>query len=313
LTVQDLKKRAKSSQKKAVSGKAIAVSVQDQKEERHAFNPTPNPPARDLLAHPLTLARVPKLELPPDTFRTWMSRFLADHRVGLRPELDALRWRVVDMAAAVQESVLSTSRGESRNESLRHVPAGMRQVKVRHAYDLMPAFDLLVRLPDDPELEEARTQLESLLMAILNAIRLELRNLNGGAFSFALEAREFLLGGLRAERFIKKATSPEETAELRNTAYTMYYHGRRYYLFALILREEMPENSRMFSLYCNAVNFLARISGNGELRHQPHPKALPIRDEVLFHAQRDSALLHRLKNEPAYAEQINRLLRSFPG
>lgn len=94
--------------------------------------------------------------------------------------------------------------------------------------------------------------------------------------------------------------------------YTNYFHGARYYVCAVLRRERMAEENKLFFFYCRSMYFQARVEWNGELLERPPMRQLPCREDLMFFARRDVSLLHRYQANPAFAEQVKGVLALFP-
>jgi hypothetical protein len=273
------------------------------------FNFNPLPPEPDILGKPLVVPNLPTHKQPRENWRSRMQRFFARLHIGRQSSTTRLVWRMHDTIASVLASVSAASLGASR-QSPRARGGGVSAVTVRHPYHLRHVFELLPQLPD--EVAAQRRFLELLLSRILKRYGEQVGLTRGGVFSFENEAKEYFYAGFKMERQIKRYTSSDERFAALQAIYTNYFHGRNYYYYALLRREKLAPDNKLFMLYSRACYFTARIDWNGELLDMPSPRTLPSRDTMMFYIQRDKTVLTRYRSDPDFQRQVKSVLRAFP-
>ena len=153
-------------------------------------------------------------------------------------------------------------------------------------------------MPSIPDtLAAERRFLELLMTRALKRYGEQMALIKGSAFSFEHEAREYFFAGFRLEKQIKKVNSPDERFAALQAIHTNYFHGRNYYYYALLRREKLAPDNKLFMLFARAVYFMARIDWNGELLEKPNPRMLPSRDDMLFFVERDKSVVTRYRSE----------------
>lgn len=271
---------------------------------QQTFDFLPDPPARDTLGNPLTVAKVPLHLRPQEPWPSRWGRILSGAKLSRGSPINRARWRLQDAITSVLVSIGAAP--------LPPNSAGgpVRKVQVHHPYHLKPAFDLLVTAP--PPLHLEANFLEMVLGLVLRSHADGMATLNRTSFSFAEEAREYFQEGYKAERLLRDGLSSEEFLSLTQKAYHAYYHGRYYYLFALIGREKGSAVAQMFNYFYRSCHFMARVSWDGELLARPSVRNLPSRAALMFHLRRDRVALARIRGDRAFAEQVTGLLKSLP-
>jgi len=270
----------------------------------NAFNTTPFPPPADLLGRALKVPGLPLHKGPRETFGERLQRAMNRWGLPVGDERARLRWKVRDATASAIASVLSQPPGGQRHTG--EFPI----VSVRHPYHLRAAFDLLPLLPDD--LAADRRFLELIFVRILRSYGEQISLARGMPFSFEAEAREFFVSGIKIERQIKRIDNEREYAGAIQMLNDSYYHGRYYYYFSLLRRERPDPESRLHLLYARASFFLARIDWQGKIQPRANLRALPSRATIQFLLHRDRSVTERYRADPAFRDQINRLIHSFP-
>ncbi|PWC55641.1 hypothetical protein TSO221_05080 [Azospirillum sp. TSO22-1] len=275
------------------------------------FNFNPLPPADDVLGNPLVVQNLPIHRRPKETWRSRMSRFLSGLNLGNGSQTTRLRWKLQDTIASVLASVspavtLAERRGP-QGRGGRAVPV----IIVRHPYHLRHVFDMIPQLPQ--ELGAERRFLEILASRILKKYGEQMSAMKGGvAFSFEHEAKEYFHAGFKLERQIKKVSSPDERFAALQNIYAVYFHGRQYYYYALLRREKLQPDNKLFMFFSRACYFMARIDWSGQLLEKPNPRSLPSRDEMMFYVQRDKTVLMRYRSDPDFQRQVKSVLEAFP-
>jgi len=274
------------------------------------FNFNPLPPPSDVLGNPLVVPNLPTHKRPKVTWRSRVSRFLARLNLGGQSATTRMRWKLQDMIASVLASVspavtLAERRGP-QGRGGKAVPV----VIVRHPYHLRHVFDIVPQLPD--ELAAERRFLELLLSRILKRYGEQMALMKGSAFSFEHEAKEYFHAGFRLEKQIKKITNPDERFIALQSIYTAYFHGRNYYYYALLRREKLQPDNKLFMLFSRACYFMARIDWSGQLLDKPNARSLPSRDEMTFYIQRDKTALMRYRSDTDFQRQVKSVLNAFP-
>ncbi|WP_448204747.1 hypothetical protein [Azospirillum sp. sgz302134] len=276
------------------------------------FNLTPLPPPPDVLGNPLVVPDLPTHKMPQETWRGRLQRILARFHIGKQSAHTTLRWKVQDTIASVVASVSPTvtmagdRRGPGKGKG-RPVPV----IVVRHPYHLRHVFELIFQIPN--ELAAERRFLELLMGRILRRYGEQMALMKGAAFSFENEAREYFFAGFKLERQIKKINSPDERFAALQAIYTNYFHARNYYYYALLRREKLTPDNKLFMLYSRAAYFMARVDWSGELLDKPNQRSLPSREDMLFFVQRDKTVLTRYRTDQDFQRQVKAVLEAFPG
>lgn len=275
------------------------------------FNFNPLPPQDDVLGNPLVVPNLPTHKLPKETLGSRLSRTMARLNLGHQSATTRLRWKLFDMIAAVIGSV-SPSAGLSSDQRARLQRKGqkMAALTVRHPYHLRQVLEMIPQIPD--ELAPERRFLELLLSRIMKKYGEQMAAMKGSPFSFEHEAREYFFAGYKMERQIKKVNAPDERFLMLQNIYNVYFHGRFYYYCALLRRERLAPENKLFMLYSRASYFMARIDWNGELTEKPNPRMLPTRGVMMFHVQRDKTVLARYRSDPDFQRQVKGVLDAFP-
>ncbi|MBI1205661.1 MAG: hypothetical protein GC191_00070 [Azospirillum sp.] len=277
------------------------------------FNFNPPPPEQDVLGNPLVVPKLPTHKLPKETWRSRFSRFLAHYHLGSQKSETRLRWKVYDTITAVMASVSPSDPSIASKSARRNggrAGDATSIAKIRHPHQLKPAFEFTLNLP--AHLANEAKFLELLLALILRKYGETMSGVQNHPFSFESEAKEYFNTAFKTERQLKNFNSPEERYAAIQNIYTNYYHGRLYYLYAVVRRERLREDSRLFSLLCRGAYFMARVEWNGELLDKPNTRMLPTRREILFHAQRDNAVLQHVKTDQEFSQQVQAMLKAFP-
>lgn len=275
------------------------------------FNFNPLPPPADVLGNPLVIQNLPTHKRPKETWQSRWSRFLSGISLGNGSATTRMRWKLQDTIASVLVSVspavtLAERRGP-QGRGGKSVPV----IIVRHPYHLRHVFDLIPQLP--PELGPERRFLELLASRILKKYGEQMSAVKGGvAFSFEHEAKEFFHAGFKLERQIKKVNSADERFAALQNIYAVYFHGRQYYYYALLRRERLQPDNKLFMFFSRACYFMARIDWSGQLLDKPNPRSLPSRDELMFYVQRDKTVLLRYRSDPDFQRQVKSVLEAFP-
>lgn len=274
------------------------------------FNFKPLPPPADVLGNPLVVPNLPTHKLPKENWRSRLKRVLARFNIGARSAETSLRWKLYDTIQATMASVSPavTLLAERRAPAKRGLSVPI--VMVRHPYHLRHVFEMLPRIPDT--LGPERRFLELLLSRILKRYGEQMAMMKGSAFSFEHEAREYFVNGYRMEKQLKKITSPDERFAALQAIFNHYFHGRNYYYYALLRREKLASDNKLFMYFSRAVYFMARVDWNGELLEKPSPRSLPTRDDMVFFVQRDKSVLTRYRSDQDFQRQIKSVLEAFP-
>jgi hypothetical protein len=276
------------------------------------FDADPPPPARDVLAAPLVLPKLPKLDFPEEGLGERLDTFLSAIGLGGGGSERRLQRKAREMIRAIVVGVSGNGRrGRDAGGGFGRKPGAARwQVRVRHPYNLRPAFEMLVSLPDAHVLE--RRALELLLALILRRYEEALSEAIGRTFRFENEAREYFHSAFKIERIAKKMPDQNERAAALKNLYDSYYHGKNYYLYSLIARDKGENDGRMFMNYCRACYHIARTDLNGALLERANRRRLPARRVVLFHFRRDRSALLRARTDIDFANQLRQITAMFP-
>lgn len=274
------------------------------------FNFNPLPPPADVLGNPLVVPNLPTHKRPKETLRSRFSRFMAQLNLGSGSALTRMRWKLQDTTASVLASVSpSVTLAERRGPPGRSGNA-VPVVIVRHPYHLRHVLDLIPQVP--VELAPERRFLELVLSRILKKYGEQMSMMKGGIFSFESEAKEYFHIGFRLEKQIKKITNPDERFVALQNIYAVYFHGRNYYYYALLRRERLQPDNKLFMFFSRACYFMARIDWSGQLLDKPNPRSLPTRDEMMFYVQRDKTVLMRYRSDADFQRQVKSVLEAFP-
>lgn len=275
------------------------------------FNFNPLPPSADVLGNALVVPDLPTHKLPREKFGNRMRRWLARFNIGAQSAQTRMRWKVQDTVASVLASVSpSVTLSAEQRAKLKRNGQAVTMIIVRHPYHLRHVLDMIPQLPD--ELGPERRFLELLMSRIIKKYAEQMSLIKGSAFSFENEAREYLFAGFRMEMQIKKITSPDERFGALQAIYNNYFHGKNYYYYALLRREKLAPENKLFMLYSRASYFNARIDWNGELLDKPAPRALPTRGTVMFLLQRDKSVLARYRTDQEFQKQVKTCVEAFP-
>lgn len=275
------------------------------------FNFNPLPPSSDILGNPLVVPNLPTHKQPKESFGSRMQRLLVRFHLGKQSGAMRLRWKLQDTVASLLASVspAATLSGEQRSK----VQRGGKKVTitaVRHPYHLRHVLDMIPTLP--PELAGERRFLELLMSRILKKYGEQMSLVKGSAFSFENEAREHFFAGFKLERQLKKINAPDERFLALQNIYNNYFHGRNYYYYALLRRERLAPDNKLFMLFSRACYFMARVDWNGELTEKANPRTLPTRETLAFYLQRDKTAMTRYRSDPEYQAQVKSVLEAFP-
>lgn len=280
------------------------------------FDFTPTPPEQDVLGNPLVLTDLPIRELHLNGVRAWLSYVLTERGMGWHLEERRMRWRVLEVIETLRLSVSPAAAvlADGPHAPRRRLPGSKKPlpiIEIIHPYQLQFAVDLLVEL-DDFGLANERKYLELLLAKIFQQYGEQASITMNKPFSFEHEARDYFYSGLRDERMLGRITDENERFSSLQNIYINYYHGTRYYIYALMRREKMGAENKLFFFYCRAIYFMARINWSGELQEKPPMRQLPERDTMMFYARRDRTVMDRYQGNPEFKAQVNSLLGLFP-
>ncbi len=275
------------------------------------FNFKPLPPPADVLGNPLVVPGLPTHKLPKETWRSRLQRHLARFHIGSQSAQTKLRWKVQDTITSVIASVSPavTLAAEGRSP-MRRSAARVPVIVVRHPYHLRHVFEMIPQLPNAVAPE--RRFLELLMGRLLRRYGEQMGLVKGSPFSFENESREYFFAGFKLEKQIKKVNNPDERFAALQAIYINYFHGRNYYYYALLRREKLAPDNKLFMLFSRAVYFMARIDWNGELMEKPSARALPSREEMMFFVERDRTVLTRYRSDQDFQRQIKSVLEAFP-
>lgn len=273
------------------------------------FNPLPPPP--DILGNPLVIPDLPTHKRPKETWRSRMRRSLSRFHIGSQSTETRLRWKVQDTIASVIASVSpSVTLMAEKRTPVRSNGKTVPVILVRHPYHLRHVFEMIPQLPDGMASE--RRFLELLMGRVLRRYGEQMALAKGSPFSFENESREYFYAGFKLERQIKKVNSPDERFAAAQAIYNNYFHGRHYYYYALLRREKLAPDNKLFMLYSRAAYFMARVDWNGELQDKPNPRTLPKRDDIMFYVERDKSVLTRYRSDQDFQRQVKAVLEAFP-
>ncbi|MEI6559805.1 MAG: hypothetical protein WCO00_15485 [Rhodospirillaceae bacterium] len=279
---------------------------------RH-INLKPPPPAKDLLAGPLLVRRLPRIDLPNQSLKDRLSAFLFRTVLGYREAEYRAIWDLRQAVAAVMASVSPTAaqKLEDLGWSLeRRVQGGQRVVAMTHPDQFQEAMLLLIAAPE--ALSRDARFLEVVFAVVLRHYLKEISAAAGNPFSFNTEAHSHCMQAYDLERQIKNVVDTNERIMVLQNIYDRYHYTSQYYLYSLLSRESAPDDGKMFSMYVRAVFFISRLQYDGTLLEQVNRRRLPARREVMFRIKRDRALQRRYTDDPEFAAQIKMILNVFP-
>ncbi|MBP2227465.1 hypothetical protein J2847_000745 [Azospirillum agricola] len=275
------------------------------------FNFKPLPPPADILGNPLVVTDLPTHKLPRETAGSRFKRFLARFSLGSQSSETRLRWKLHDTIHATMASLSpSASLVAGKRAGPKRRKLSVPVIVVRHPYHLRHVFETLPQIPAALGME--RRFLELLMTRALKRYGEQMALVKGSPFSFEHEAREYFFAGFRLEKHIKQVTNPDERFAALQAIYINYFHGRNYYYYALLRREKLAPDNKLFMLFARAVYFMARVDWNGELLDKPNPRSMPRRDEVMFFVERDKSVLTRYRSDQDFQRQVKAVLEAFP-
>lgn len=275
------------------------------------FNFKPLPPPADIIGNPLVVPNLPTHKLPRETFGSRLQRTLARFHLGSPSAETRLRWKLHDTIHATMASLspsvtlVAEKRALPKRQTL-SVPV----IVVRHPYHLRHVFELLPQIPDGLALE--RRFLELLMTRALKRYGEQMALVKGSPFSFENEAREYFFAGFRLEKQLKKINNADERFAALQAIHTNYFHGRNYYYYALLRRERLTPDNKLFMLFARAVYFMARVDWNGELLDKPSPRGMPSRADMMFFVERDKSVVTRYRSDQDFQRQVKAVLEAFP-
>lgn len=272
------------------------------------FNLNPLPPTNDILGNPLVVADLPTHKLPKEGWRSRLGRIMASLRLGRQPAQMRLRWKIHDTIGMVLASISPAATLASNQPGGRK--KGGRTVVVRHPYHLRAVFDFIAQIPE--ELAPERRFLELLMSRVLRKYGEQLSQNRGVPFSFENEAKDYFYTGYKLERQIKRINAPDERFMALQAIYDAYFHGRNYYYYALLRRERLNPENKLFMLFARASYFMARIDWSGQLADKPNIRQLPRRADMMFYVQRDKSVLERYRTDPDFQKSVKSVLDAFP-
>jgi len=93
--------------------------------------------------------------------------------------------------------------------------------------------------------------------------------------------------------------------------YSSYYFFKCFYIFAILSREAVEVESKLFSKYMKVAFFLSAVRNDGTIDVRPSCRLLPPREHVVFLAKRDGALQARLREDERLRVELQQILRYF--
>ncbi len=280
-----------------------------------ALNFEPAPPVADVLRKPVYVTDLPAYQVPKDGILLRLSSLLGS--LGWSPRTDQGQLLQAQSAIAIVMGSLSSRVARDLEESgwlaEREPAAGrFRIAPVTHPYGLMEAFRTLVRLTD-PTVAKERRYLELVLAMMLRQYVAQINKKSLVEFKFSVEAREQFLRSARIERQLKTISDKIIRQDMLQQLHDCYYNTKSYYMFSVISREKLPDDGKLFMMYCHTAHSLARLDWDGSLLEHAHVRRLPTRAEVMFLFRRDRAAQKRCQNDPDTHTQLKALIGSFPG
>ncbi|MEI6558028.1 MAG: hypothetical protein WCO00_06445 [Rhodospirillaceae bacterium] len=270
----------------------------------------PEPPKADVLETPLFLTKPPRIILPETG---WLQRRMERFAIWQRPEL-RLKRRLHGMIATVMASVAPRTVWNMEKTGRIYAPgqkkASLGGFRITHPYQLADIFKELITARDRHLLEYKA--IEILLSMILREYIKTSSLIREKKFSFEAEAREHGFRGAHLERQLKIITHPGEREGIIRTIHDSYFHTINYYIYSLLSREPLKNDGSLFSLYCRALFFMARLDEHGAMQDKASRRNLPRRKDVLYLVVRDQALRERYNRDREYAMKIKEVVRFFP-
>ncbi len=275
------------------------------------FNFKPLPPPADVLGNPLVVPNLPTHKLPKETLGSRLKRKLARLSLGSQSAETKLRWKLHDTIQATMASLSPAVTLVAEKRALpRRKKLSVPIIVVRHPYHLRHVFEMLPQIPEG--LTPERRFLELLMTRALKRYGEQMALVKGSAFSFENEAREYFFAGFRMEKQVKQVNNPDERFATLQAIYVNYFHGRNYYYYALLRREKLAPDNKLFMLFARAIYFMARVDWNGELLDKPSPRSMPSRDDMMFFVERDKSVVTRYRSDQDYQRQVKAVLEAFP-
>ncbi len=280
----------------------------------HALNFEPAPPAGDVLRKPVYVSNLPAYQIPKDGILLRLSSLLGS--LGWSSRTDQGQLLQAQSAIAIVMGSLSSRVARELEESgwlaERETATGrFRIAPVTHPYGVMEAFRILVRLSDSTVSKERRT-LELILAMMLRQYIVQMNKQTLIEFRFSVEAREQFLRSVRLERQLKMLSDEESRQCMLQQLHDCYYNIKSYYMFSVIAKEVLPDDGKLFMMYCHTSHSLARMDWDGSLLEHAHVRRLPTRAEVMFMFRRDRGAQKRCLKDPDTHSQLKSLVASFP-
>lgn len=275
------------------------------------FNMNPMPPQADILGNPLVVGDLPTHKMPKEKFADRFQRFMAGMHLGAQSAETQMRWKIQDMTATILASVSpAVTLSAEQRAQIKRKGRNAQVIIIRHPYHIRHILDFVPKVPDS--LGTDRRFLELLLSRCLKKYGEQMSLMKGSAFSFEAECKEYLLSGFRLERGLKQISAPDEKFNAMQIIYNNYFHGKNYYYYALLRRERMNPENKLFMMFSRACYFLARVDWSGELQEKPNPRMLPDRTTLYFYLQRDKAVLQHYQTDQAFQRQVKSVINAFP-
>lgn len=260
----------------------------------------PQPVSEEVLRDPLRVGDLARTPLSPPSWREKAMRFAQASGLYTIPRLTRLRWAARDHIIHLQTALGAGREGAGG--------PGRRQ-SVTHPQQVLDAIEFLMGLP--PDLAAERRVLRVLLARALIGYRKAISAQRGKGVYYHHEARKYFARANHDQKLLSQVTGKSERFSIVQNIINNYYYFRLNYICAILVREPVTEEDRLFSKFLRMVFFMARVEDDGTVLDRPARRALPLRDHVVFLVRRDAALQARLRREPTLQEEVRAVLRYF--
>lgn len=266
-----------------------------------SLNRRPQPVSEEVLCDPLRVGELARTPLPPPSWREWALRFAQASGLYTVPRATRLRWAARDHIIHLQTALEPPSRERAGG-------AG-RRPSLTHPQQVLDAIEFLMGLPVD--LVAERRILRVLLARVLIGYRKAISAQRGKSIHYHHEAKKYFARAHHDQKLLSRVSGKSERFSVIQNIIDNYYYFRLNYICAILVREPVAEEDRLFSKFLRMVFFMARVEDDGTLLDRPARRALPLRDHIIFLVRRDAALQARLRREPTLQEEVRALVRYF--
>lgn len=266
----------------------------------------PRPVSEEVLRDPLRVGDLIRTPLSSPSWRERVLRFAQASGLYTVPRATRLRWAARDHIIHLQ-----TALGLPGREGAGREGAGGpgRRLSLTHPQQVLDAIEFLMGLPVD--LVAERRILRALLARVLIGYRKAISVQRGKSIYYHHEAKRYFARANHDQKLLSKVSGKSERFSVIQNIIDNYYYFRLNYICAILVREPVAEEDRLFSKFLRMVFFMARVEDDGTLLDRPARRALPLRDHIVFLVRRDAALQARLRREPTLQEEVRALVRYF--